>query len=241
MKAQFAPPQHLGALAPLRYWRHAVAGEGRETEPHRTGRDWKLTSGAAAQSEGAALSVAGYRDARWHPIHRMPATVLEILQEDGVYTNLFLERTCWRRSRRTYTGRTGGIGSASKRPSASSTRWNFPASTTALKSGLTDRRSPSASTTFLLSFLEIAATSALGPDQLLSTNPPQLSLALKGTNLLISWPLANAGFTLQSQTNLASGNWVNMMSPARHIAGNQWQVALPLPAGTNSVFYRLIK
>ena len=51
---------------------------------------WKLASATEAQSEGAAVSVAGYRDSRWHPIHRMPATVLEILQEDGVYSNLYV-------------------------------------------------------------------------------------------------------------------------------------------------------
>jgi len=31
------------------------------------------------------ISVATYNDDSWYPIHRMPATVLEILQEDGVY------------------------------------------------------------------------------------------------------------------------------------------------------------
>ena len=52
--------------------------------------NWKLASATEAPSDGAAISVAGYKDARWHPIHRMPATVLEILQEDGVYSNLYV-------------------------------------------------------------------------------------------------------------------------------------------------------
>ena len=51
--------------------------------------NWKLASATEAPSEGAAISVASFKDARWHPIHRMPATILEILQEDGVYTNLY--------------------------------------------------------------------------------------------------------------------------------------------------------
>ncbi len=51
--------------------------------------NWKLASATEAPSDGAAISVAGYKDVRWHPIHRMPATVLEILQEDGVYSNLY--------------------------------------------------------------------------------------------------------------------------------------------------------
>ncbi|HLP75853.1 MAG TPA: glycoside hydrolase [Candidatus Paceibacterota bacterium] len=50
---------------------------------------WNLASATEASSDGAAISVAGYRDSRWHPIRRMPATVLEILQEDGVYPNLY--------------------------------------------------------------------------------------------------------------------------------------------------------
>ena len=52
--------------------------------------NWKLASATEAQSDGAAISVAHYQDASWHPIHRMPATVLEILQEDGVYSNLYV-------------------------------------------------------------------------------------------------------------------------------------------------------
>ena len=51
--------------------------------------NWKLASATEAPDAGAAISAAGYRDFRWHPIHRMPATVLEILQEDGVYPNLY--------------------------------------------------------------------------------------------------------------------------------------------------------
>jgi hypothetical protein len=91
-----------------------------------------------------------------------------------------------------------------------------------------------------LSAAEISATDALGSDQLLSTNRPQVGLALTGTNVTVSWPLANAGLTLQSRTNLASGNWVNLTSPAPQIVSNQWQVTLP-PTNAGSVFYRLMK
>lgn len=51
--------------------------------------NWRLASATEAKSDGAAISVGGFKDSRWHPIHRMPATVLEILQEDGVYPNLY--------------------------------------------------------------------------------------------------------------------------------------------------------
>jgi exo-1,4-beta-D-glucosaminidase len=64
----------------------AVAGNPGRIE---LAENWKLASATEAPADGAAISVAGYRDALWHPIHRMPATVLEILQEDGVYPNLY--------------------------------------------------------------------------------------------------------------------------------------------------------
>ena len=51
--------------------------------------NWKLISSKDVQIEGAAISVTTYNDERWYPIHRMPATVLEILQEDGVYPDLY--------------------------------------------------------------------------------------------------------------------------------------------------------
>jgi endo-1,4-beta-xylanase len=92
-----------------------------------------------------------------------------------------------------------------------------------------------------LSAAEIAATAALGTSQQLSTNSPATSLALTGTNQTLSWPLANAGFTLQSRTNLALGNWADVTSPAPQIVGGQWQVTLPSDANAGSVFYRLIK
>jgi O-glycosyl hydrolase/regulation of enolase protein 1 (concanavalin A-like superfamily) len=71
--------------------------------------------------------------------------------------------------------------------------------------------------------------------------PPTLIISRAGTNLILSWPLASAGFTLQSRTNLASGSWVNVTSPPPQIVGSNWQVLLPQPADTSSVFYRLSK
>jgi endoglucanase len=92
-----------------------------------------------------------------------------------------------------------------------------------------------------LSAVEIAATAALGSNQQLSTNSPQMSMAMSGANLTLSWPLANAGFTLQSCTNLALGDWVNVVSPAPQIVSNQWQVTLPPSGNAQSVFYRLTR
>jgi exo-1,4-beta-D-glucosaminidase len=50
---------------------------------------WKLSSATGLAADGNTISLPGYSDSRWHPIRRMPATVLEILQEDGVYPNLY--------------------------------------------------------------------------------------------------------------------------------------------------------
>jgi len=51
---------------------------------------WRLASASTVQTDGAAISTARFSDSGWHPIHRMPATVLQILQEDGVYTDLYV-------------------------------------------------------------------------------------------------------------------------------------------------------
>ena len=95
--------------------------------------------------------------------------------------------------------------------------------------------------TVALSASEIAATDALGPTQLLSTQSPSVGISLTATNLGLTWPLANAGFILQSSTNLTSGNWVNVSSPAPRIVGGQWAVTLPLPGNSDARFYRLLK
>jgi hypothetical protein len=92
-----------------------------------------------------------------------------------------------------------------------------------------------------LSSAEIAATAALGSNQQLSTNSPAMNMAISGANLTLSWPLANAGYTLQSCTNLAMGGWVNVTSPAPQILSGLWQMALPSAADAGSVYYRLMK
>ncbi|MGD0782045.1 MAG: hypothetical protein ABSA30_04195, partial [Candidatus Aminicenantales bacterium] len=51
--------------------------------------NWALASAKDVQADGAAVSQPGYRERGWRPIRRMPATVLEILQEDGIYPNLY--------------------------------------------------------------------------------------------------------------------------------------------------------
>ena len=92
-----------------------------------------------------------------------------------------------------------------------------------------------------LSAAEIAATYALGPGQLLSTNNPAISVTGASSSLTMTWPLASAGFILQSRTDLLFGNWINVTSPSLQIIGGQWQVTMPATVGTNSTFYRLMK
>ena len=50
---------------------------------------WTLKSATGLTADGAALSGAGYDDAGWVPVRRMPATVLQTLQDAGVYPNLY--------------------------------------------------------------------------------------------------------------------------------------------------------
>jgi glucuronoarabinoxylan endo-1,4-beta-xylanase len=88
---------------------------------------------------------------------------------------------------------------------------------------------------------EIAAMYALGPNQLLSNASPTVSVAATPTSLTLTWPLASAGFTVQSRTNLTLGNWVNVTSPVPQIIGGQWQVTLPVSVGLPATFYRLVK
>jgi hypothetical protein len=90
---------------------------------------------------------------------------------------------------------------------------------------------------YVVSALNPAGESANSVPLVLSPCP-LVSLTLAGTNLTLSWPLASAGFTVQSRTNLVLGNWLNVTSPAPQIVGNQWQVALP-STNAGSVFYRL--
>jgi exo-1,4-beta-D-glucosaminidase len=52
--------------------------------------NWKLTSANNLQVNGAAISLPDFQATDWYTIRRMPATVLEIFEEDGVYPNLYV-------------------------------------------------------------------------------------------------------------------------------------------------------
>jgi len=89
-----------------------------------------------------------------------------------------------------------------------------------------------------LSASEIAATEALGPNQLLSAANPAVSASAAGGNLTLAWPVASAGYAVVTTTNLAAGNWIPAgVNP--QIVGNQWQVAQPIANST--AYFRLEK
>ena len=51
--------------------------------------NWKLISARDSLADGAMVSRPDYQDSGWHEVRRMPATVLQILQENGTYPNLY--------------------------------------------------------------------------------------------------------------------------------------------------------
>jgi alpha-L-arabinofuranosidase len=81
---------------------------------------------------------------------------------------------------------------------------------------------------------EIAATQVLGPSELLTANV-SLQASLSGTNLVLTWPVAAAGFTLESKTSM-SGTWLPV-PPLPQIVGGSWQVTTPLSGEAS--FFRL--
>src|SRR5215217_106511 len=50
---------------------------------------WTLTSSKDVKGDVAALSKPDYRSSGGHAIPRMPATVLQTLEQDGTYPNLY--------------------------------------------------------------------------------------------------------------------------------------------------------
>ncbi len=68
--------------------------------------------------------------------------------------------------------------------------------------------------------------------------PPVLSIAPTGTNVLVTWPALNTGYTLQSATNLAVPNWTTVSPPA--VVVNNQYTATNSKSG-QAKFYRLLK
>jgi exo-1,4-beta-D-glucosaminidase len=50
---------------------------------------WRLASAREVKADGSVVSRPDYGDASWHEVKRMPATVLQALEDDGTYPDLF--------------------------------------------------------------------------------------------------------------------------------------------------------
>ena len=68
--------------------------------------------------------------------------------------------------------------------------------------------------------------------------PPQLSIVLSGTNVILTWTNTATGFTLQSTTNLLATQW-NTDLPAPVVKGSQNTVTNPVSGSYQ--FYRLTR
>lgn len=86
---------------------------------------------------------------------------------------------------------------------------------------------------------EIQASDVLGPNATLSTTNATLSVTASGGSIVLSWPVANAGFAVQSNTNLSNSSLWTTLTNAPTLVGSQWQVTLPNSG--NSQFYRLLR
>ena len=83
---------------------------------------------------------------------------------------------------------------------------------------------------------EMAATQVLGPNAILSTNSPTVTVSTGLGSLTLSWPVSSPGFAVQYRTNLTSGVWLPApVTPL--ISGNQWQATVPTTG--SSEFFRL--
>ncbi len=78
----------ISALSLCLFALHSFAA-GKVPQKVELSQNWTLASAKDVQADGAAVSQPGFQGREWHPIRRMPATVLEILQEDGVYPSLY--------------------------------------------------------------------------------------------------------------------------------------------------------
>jgi hypothetical protein len=83
---------------------------------------------------------------------------------------------------------------------------------------------------------EITASDLLGPNQTLSTTAP-LHVTYSSGTIALSWPLANAGFSVQVNSSITSPNWVTLTNVPALNGNTNWQVSVPA-TGTQQ-FFRL--
>jgi hypothetical protein len=83
---------------------------------------------------------------------------------------------------------------------------------------------------------EILASDSLGPDATLSTSA-SLKASVSAGNVVLTWPVANAGFSVQSSVTLKNANWVTLTNAPLLVGNTSWQVAVPHTGGPQ--FFRL--
>jgi hypothetical protein len=81
---------------------------------------------------------------------------------------------------------------------------------------------------------EIMASHVLGPNALLSTSA-SVKATLSGHNLVLSWPVASAGFSVQSKASLLGGNWVTLTNAPTLVSNTTWQVTIPASSGAQFI------
>jgi hypothetical protein len=89
----------------------------------------------------------------------------------------------------------------------------------------------------VLSPTDVTVSQLIGPNQVLTTNA-RITATPSGNNLVLTWPEAASGFTLQSRTSLTSGSWTTV-TPAAALVGGNWQATVPKTGGTQ--FFRLVR
>jgi hypothetical protein len=79
---------------------------------------------------------------------------------------------------------------------------------------------------------EILASDVLGPNALLTTSV-SVKASRSGGNVVLSWPVAAAGFSVQAKSSLSSiaGGWVTLTNVPTLVGNTSWQVTLPATGG----------
>jgi hypothetical protein len=85
---------------------------------------------------------------------------------------------------------------------------------------------------------EILASDVVGPNQTLST-VASMNVTASAGNVVLSWPVAAAGFAAQASADLSSArNWTTITN-APTLSGTNWQLTLPMSGAAR--FLRLAR
>ena len=75
---------------------------------------------------------------------------------------------------------------------------------------------------------EIQASDVLGPNQTLSTSSVNVTAVRSAGAVTLSWPVANAGFSVQAASSVAGTvNWMTLTNAPTLVGNTTWQVTVP--------------